>query len=279
MKKISALLLAGVMAATALAGCGGSNSTTAKGSSETENDWTYIQNKGEFVIGITYFEPMNYMDENGNLTGFETEFATKVCEKMGVTPKFQKIDWDSKEVELNAKTIDCIWNGLTITDERKENMDISTPYMENKQVMVAKADLADQLTSADSLKGKTVVAEKKSAGEEVAQSDEFFTSADYVSVDSQAKALLEVKSGTADVAVIDYVMSIGTLAEGSDYSDLKVVSDKAFSPEQYGIALRKDSTETLKKLDDAIQACADDGSLEQIAAKYNLQDLLLVKAK
>ena len=131
MKKISALLLAGVMAATALAGCGGSNSTTAKGSSETENDWTYIQNKGEFVIGITYFEPMNYMDENGNLTGFETEFATKVCEKMGVTPKFQKIDWDSKEVELNAKTIDCIWNGLTITEERKENMSISTPYMEN----------------------------------------------------------------------------------------------------------------------------------------------------
>ena len=99
------------------------------------------------------------------------------------------------------------------------------------------------------------------------------------SVDSQAKALLEVKSGTADVAVIDYVMSIGTLAEGSDYSDLKVVSDKAFSPEQYGIALRKDSTETLAKLNDAIQACADDGSLEQIAEKYNLQDLLLVKAK
>ena len=86
---------------------------------------------------------------------------------MGVTPKFQKIDWDSKEVELNAKTIDCIWNGLTITEERKENMSISTPYMENKQVMVAKADIADQLTSADALKGKTVVAEKKSAGEEV----------------------------------------------------------------------------------------------------------------
>ena len=91
--------------------------------------------------------------------------------------------------------------------------------------------------------------------------------------------MLEVKSGTADVAVIDYVMSIGTLAEGSDYADLKVVDGKAFSPEQYGIALRKNSTETLKKLDDAIQACADDGSLEQIAEKYNLQDLLLVKAK
>ena len=279
MKKISALLLAGVMAATALAGCGGSNSTTAKGSSETENDWTYIQNKGEFVIGITYFEPMNYMDENGNLTGFETEFATKVCEKMGVTPKFQKIDWDSKEVELNAKTIDCIWNGLTIDDDRKSTMDISTPYMENKQVMVAKSDVADKIKSADDLKDKTVVAEKKSAGETVAQTDEFFSSAKYVSVDAQAKALLEVKSGTADVAVIDYVMSIGTLKSGSDYSDLKVVDGKDFSPEQYGIALRKDSPETLKKLNDAIQAVADDGTLDKIAEKYSLQDLLLVKKK
>lgn len=280
MKKFSALLLTGIIAAAALTGCGGSTGSSTPGTaSANENDWTYIQDKGELIIGVTYFEPMNYMDENGELTGFETEFATKVCEKMGVTPKFQKIDWDSKEVELNAKTIDCIWNGLTITDERKTNMDISTPYMENKQVMVAKADIADKLTSADALKGLTVVAEKKSAGEEVAQSDEFFTSAEYVSVDSQAKALLEVKSGTADVAVIDYVMSIGTLAEGSDYSDLKVVTDKSFAPEQYGIALRKDSTETLKKLNEAIQACADDGTLKQIAEKYNLQDLLLVEAK
>ena len=219
------------------------------------------------------------MDDNGKLTGFETEFAEKVCEKMGVTPKFQKIDWDSKEVELNAKTIDCIWNGLTITDERKENMDISTPYMENKQVMVAKADKAGKLTSADALSGLTVVAEKKSAGEEVAKTDEFFKNAEYVSVDSQSKALLEVKSGTADVAIIDYVMSIGTLAEGSDYSDLKVVEEKGFSPEQYGIAIRKNSTETLKKLNDAIQAVADEGELKKIAVKYNLDDLLLVEAK
>ena len=98
-------------------------------------------------------------------------------------------------------------------------------------------------------------------------------------VDAQAKALLEVKSGTADVAVIDYVMSIGTLKSGSDYADLKVVDGKDFSPEQYGIALRKDSPETLKKLNDAIQAVADDGTLDKIAEKYSLQDLLLVKKK
>lgn len=272
MKKLLSILMAGALAVGTLAGCGGSSS------SDSTDDWTYIQNKGEFVIGITYFEPMNYLDDSGELTGFETEFATAVCDEMGVTPKFQKIDWDSKEVELNAKTIDCIWNGLTITDERKENMDISTAYMENKQVMVTKAENADKYTTADALNGATVVAEKKSAGEEVAQSDEFFASADYVSVDSQAKALLEVKSGTADIAVIDYVMSIGTLKDGSDYADLSVIESQSFSPEQYGIAIRKNSTVTIEKLNNAIQAVADSGKLNEIAEKYNLQNLLLVEA-
>lgn len=281
MKKIIALLMAAAMTATALVGCGGSSSNTSTGASVDETasgDWSYIEEKGDFVIGITYFEPMNYLDDNGELTGFETEFATKVCEEMGVTPKFQKIDWDSKEVELNAKTIDCIWNGLTITDERKENMGISTPYMENKQVMVVKADKADEFSADKALTSNvTVVAEKQSAGEDVAKDDEFFADANYVSVDSQAKALLEVKSGTADVAIIDYVMSIGTLQDGSDYADLSVVEDLSFAPEQYGVAIRKDSPETLEKLNAAIQKVADDGELEKLAEKYNLKDLLLVE--
>lgn len=280
MKKIISVILAAAAIAAMFVGCTGSSSsdTSSKASqSSTSDDWSYIENKGEMVIGITYFEPMNYKDDNGELTGFETEFATKVCNKLGVKPVFQKIDWDSKEVELNSKTIDCIWNGLTITDERKENMTLSVPYMENKQVMVSKADNASKFSSADSLSGKTVVAEKKSAGEEVAQGNEFFKKADYVSVDSQAKALLEVKSGTADVAVIDYVMSIGSLGEGTDYSDLKVVEGNDFAKEQYGVALRKNSSKTEQKLNDAIQAVADDGDLEKIAEKYKLQDLLLVK--
>ena len=284
MKKLTAFILSALMAVTALTGCGGqsSSSEASKDNSSSQSstgDWSYIADKGDLVIGITYFEPMNYKDENGELTGFETEFAQSVCEKLGVKANFQKIDWDSKEVELNAKTIDCIWNGLTITDERQENMGISTPYMENKQVMVTKAENADKFTTAEAVKGATVVAEKKSAGEDVAKGDEFFKEANYVSVDSQAKALLEVKSGTADIAIIDYVMSIGTIADGTDYADLKVVEGKDFAKEQYGIAVRMGDTETLQKINDAIQAVADDGKLEEIAKKYNLQDLLLVKAK
>jgi polar amino acid transport system substrate-binding protein len=83
---------------------------------------------------------MNYEDENGELTGFETEFAKAVAAKLGVKVKFQVIDWNSKETELAGKNIDCIWNGMTITPERQENMQISIPYMKNEQAVVVKAD-------------------------------------------------------------------------------------------------------------------------------------------
>lgn len=105
-----------------------------------DSDWAYIQQKGELIIGITYFAPMNYLDQNNELTGFETEFAKAVCEKLGVKATFKEIIWNSKETELAAKNIDCIWNGMTIDEDRKENMSISIPYMENKQVLVTKTD-------------------------------------------------------------------------------------------------------------------------------------------
>lgn len=290
MKKIIAFMMAGLMTATALAGCGGSGekkesateaatkaatADTAATADSAGEDWTYLESKGNLVIGITYFEPMNYMDENNELTGFETDFAKAVCEELKLEPKFQEIDWDSKEIELKTKSIDCIWNGLTITPERQENMDISVPYMENKQVMVCNKDKVAQF--AESVEGASVVAESGSAGEDVAKEDEFFKGADYQPVQSQSTALLEVKAGTADIAIIDFVMSKGTLREDSDFADLAVVEEKTFSPEQYGIALRKNSAVTLEKLNAAIKAVNDSGKLKEIADKYNLADLLIVK--
>lgn len=107
---------------------------------ENDSDYKYIMDKGELVIGITYFAPMNYENEDGELVGFETEFAKAVCEKLGVKAKFQEISWAAKETELAAKNIDCIWNGMTITEEREEAMSISIPYMQNKQVKVVKSE-------------------------------------------------------------------------------------------------------------------------------------------
>ena len=290
MKKAAALILAVALTALFLVGCGGnsssngdskssdtkSESSNATSDSAQSDDWSYIQNKGEMIIGITYFEPMNYKDENGELTGFETEFAKAVCAELGVEPKFQEINWDTKEVELKSKTIDCIWNGMTITDERKEAMSISDPYMENKQVMVTKESNVEKYSTAEGVKEANVVAEAGSAGETVAKEDAFFKDAVYLAADSQAKALMEVKAGTSDIAIIDYVMSIGTLRAGSDYADLKVVEAQSLSPEQYGVAFRKDS-DTTQKVNEAMKKLAENGKLKEIADKYSLTDLVIVK--
>ena len=253
-----------------------SNGETTAEVTETASDLAYIKDKGTMVIGITYFEPMDYIDENGELTGFEVEFGKAVCEKLGVEPKFQEISWDAKETELSAKNIDCIWNGLTITDERKEAMSISDPYMNNKQVIICKAENAEAFAVAGGLDGKNVVAEKESAGEEAILADDykdFFGKSNYVAVDSMKKALLEVKSGTADAAVIDYVTGIGSLGEGTDYADLAIVV-KSFADEQYGIAFRKGSDVT-PEVNKAIQELTADGTLQKIAEKYKLSEQLV----
>lgn len=289
MKKIMALMLAGVMTASALAGCGSGGNKESKAeepaaaaratADSADDDWTYLQNKGAITIGITYFEPMNYKDADGKLTGFDTEFAEAVCTELGLTPVFQEIDWDSKELELSSKTIDCIWNGFTITPERQEKMDVTEPYMENKQVMVCKRENVEKYSVAFGLRSANVVAEAGSAGAEVTASDPFFDDASCGTVASQSTALLEVKTGAADVAVIDHIMSLAALKDGSGFEELAVVGEQSFAPGQYGVALRKNSGATLAKLNEAIRSVAGSGKLREIAEKYDLTDYLLPKSE
>jgi polar amino acid transport system substrate-binding protein len=279
MKKFLAILLAVLVVAFSFAACSNSGETTddtTTAAPAADSDLAYVQDKGNLVIGITYFEPMDYIDENGELTGFEVEFGKAVCEKLGVEPKFQEISWDAKETELAAKNIDCIWNGMTITPERQEAMSVSNPYLNNKQVIICKAENAQAFAVAGGLDGKTVVAEKESAGEETIADEtyaDFFGKANYVAVESMKNAMMEVKAGTADAAVIDYVTGIGSLGEGSDYADLAIV-EKSFADEQYGIAFRKGSDIT-EKVNTAIDELMKDGTLEKIAEKYNLTEQLV----
>ena len=237
---------------------------------KTESDSAYIKDKGEMVIGITLFAPMNYY-EGEELIGFETEFAQAVCEKIGVKANFQEINWDAKEVELNSKNIDCIWNGMTITEERKTNMSVTKPYMANKQVMVTKAENLEKYS--EGVDGAAIVAEAGSAGEELATANEYFANAQFTPADSMAKALMEVKAGTSDIAVGDYVASIGAIGEGTDFAELGVVPIEDFSPEEYGIAFRKGSDMTAE-VEEAIDALKADGTLKEIADKYKLGDLI-----
>ena len=146
MKKLISTVLALGMAA-GLTGCGSraaatpgstADAVSTESAAAAATDLAYMQGKGKMTIGYTVYEPMNYTDADGNFTGFDTELATAVCAKLGVEPDFVEINWDTKVVELDAKSIDCIWNGLTLTDDREENMACTKPYVKNAQVVVVK---------------------------------------------------------------------------------------------------------------------------------------------
>ncbi len=250
-----------------------SSSTDESTSSSEGGDWAYIADKGTFVAGITLFEPMNYYDENGELTGFETEFTKAVCEKLGVEAKFQEIEWEQKELELSSKNIDAIWNGLTVTEDRKENMEFSVPYIRNKQVVIIKAENAEKYKDINSMAGAVCAAESGSAGESAVKADSVLSQNEFIASSAQKDVLLEVKSGTVDIGVIDYVMAKASVGDGTDYSDLMIVDSVELQPEEYAVGLRKGDTETVAKVNEAIQALVEDGTLKALAEKYDLADV------
>ena len=272
MKKLISTVLALGMAAS-LAACGSSASTAASTAESTvestaaagNSDLDYIKGKGKMTIGYTVYEPMNYTDADGNFTGFDTELATAVCEKLGVEPEFVEINWDTKIVELDAKSIDCIWNGMTLTDDIQANTACTKAYAKNAQGVVMKAD-ADYSSTAD-LVGKTVVAEASSAGESAINDDESLSQADYVSKSVQTDCLMEVAAGTADAAVLDLTLASAMIGDGTDYADLAIKDE--LNAEEYGVAFRKGSDAA-----DAVNAAFDelkaDGTMQALADKYSL---------
>ena len=261
-RKILAAVLVCLMLTAFLAAC-----------SSDHGDWKYIEDKGVMTIGVTYYQPMNFFDDDGEFTGFETEFAKAVCEILGVTPEFIEIDWNAKELELKAKSIDAVWNGMTITKQRAEEMDISTAYMGNSQVIVVRAEDEEQYGAATDLTGVSVVAEIGSTLEETVESNELFKNADYTGVDKQITGIIEVKAGTADMTIVDFVLADEVLKPGGDFDGL-VYFDKGYK-EEFGIAFRKNSPKTLEKVNDAIKTLQENGKLQEIAEKYGLSDLLI----
>ncbi|MGN0346752.1 MAG: transporter substrate-binding domain-containing protein [Lachnospiraceae bacterium] len=259
-KKLFALLLS-VLCIGALVGCG----------SKSDSDYDYITSNGKMIIGITEYEPMNYYDEDGNLTGFDTEFAEMVCEKLGVTPEFQIIDWEMKETVLKAQNIDCIWNGLTVTEERRENMDFSDTYLANRQCIVINAEDAATYTDTAGLAGALLTAEAGSAGETAIQADENLSQASYTASTSQADALLGLKAGNYDAIVIDYTLANASVGTG-DYADMVILEDVRLADELYAIGFRVGSDMT-DKVNAIIAEMKADGSLAALAEKYELTEL------
>ena len=274
LKRIASAFLAGALALS-LAACGGSASTSAAASasgsaagstsSAAGSDLDYIKGKGKMVIGYTVYEPMNYTDADGNFTGFDTELATAVCAKLGVEPEFVEINWDTKVVELDAKSIDCIWNGMTLTEDIMANTATTKAYAKNAQVVVVK-DGTDYTSTAD-LIGKTVVAEAGSAGETTITENADLSQADYIAKSVQTDCLMEVAAGTADAAILDLTLASAMIGEGTDYADLKMVDE--LNVEEYGVAFRKGS-DVAEAVDNAFDELKADGTMQALADKYGL---------
>ncbi len=232
----------------------------------SESDLQYVQDKGELIVGYTVYEPMNYTDENGEFTGFDTELTKIVAEKLGVDVEFVLINWDTKETELAGMSIDCIWNGMTLDEDRMANMACTDPYVKNAQVIVVKSGTEYQDTA--SLIGKTVVAEVGSAGETQVETETNLAQAEYVGKSVQTDCLLEVKAGTADAAILDMTLANAMVGEGTDYSDLEIVDYLA--EENYGVAFRKGS-DIRDEVNEIFAELVSDGTMQTLAEKYNLE--------
>ncbi len=229
------------------------------------------------VCGVTIFENMNEQDENGNWTGFETEFATEVASILGMDVKFQIIEWSQKYNELNSGAIDCIWNGFTANSEddgikRSDLVDFSYGYMLNQQcVVVKKANLPDY-TSEAALAGKTACVEGGSAGAAYAKSvtDE----ANVKNATAQINAFPEVKSGAVDFIVVDILLAQNLCGNG-DYADLAIVEAIELESEIYAVGFEKGSDLTAK-VNEAIKTLEENGKLMELAQKYGFENVLKV---
>lgn len=242
-------------------------SSDAAGDTDAEeSDLAYIQEKGTLIIGYTVYAPMNYTDDEGNFTGFDTELATAVCEKLGVTPEFQEINWETKVIELDAGTIDCIWNGMTLTEDIMENTACTEAYAKNAQVIVMNKD-AEYTGTAD-LVGASIAYEAGSAGQETIEAEENLSQADLVPMATQADCLPEVKAGSCQAAVLDLTLANAMIGEGTSYTDLEIKDE--LNVEEYGVAFRKGS-DVADAVNEAFAALREDGTMQALADKYNLE--------
>ena len=269
MKKILALILAGLMLFS-FAACGGNTPSNIDSTSGTiANTPDNTEKAKTVVVGYTIYEPMNYKDENGKLIGFDTELAEAVFANLGYEVIFQEIEWSSKYTDLNSGTIDCVWNGFTANTAdddgvlRAEKVDFSYNYMENRQVVVVKADAG--IAAAADLNGKMGVAESGSAGEEYAKSFEGTAFKGFI---KQTDCLIEIKSGSADFAVVDAQLAKSYVGKG-DYADLAIIDDLSSDVEYYAIGFKKGS-ELTANVNAQLEALAADGTIAALAEKYGV---------
>ena len=266
MKKIIALVLSVVTAAMLFAGCG---------QTKEQTDLEYVKEKGKLVVGITDYAPMDYKakETDSEWIGFDADMAKAFAKEIGVDVEFVLIEWDQKATELSGKAIDCVWNGMTISDEVKSAMDVSNAYCNNVQIAIVRAEDKDKYSTEDAIKDARVAVESGSAGNAVAKEKGF----NVTEVTDQATALTEVASRTSDVAIIDSLMAGATVGEGTSFSNLTyTVKFGENDAEEFGVGFRKGS-DLVEKLNEFFKKSYADGTMMQTAEKYGVQAAVIAQ--
>ena len=260
-KKITAAILSAMMAVISLTACG---------SKASSSDVDYIKNKGTLLVGITDFAPMDYKDGSGEWIGFDADLAKKVAESLGVKVEFVEIDWDNKVLELGNKSIDVVWNGMTLTPEVTNAMECTNPYLNNAQVVVVPKDMAGDVQTVEDASSLNFAVEAGSAGEQAATDNSFSCT----SVTSQSDAVMEVQAGTSQACIIDLLMAGAMIGEGTSYPDLTHTVE--LTTEEYGIGCRKGS-DLAEYINARLKEYYSDGSLIEIARTYGVQDAIIAQ--
>ena len=254
MKKTLALILA----IATLLGCMFAFTSCGK-----KSDLEAVKEAGKLVVGVTVYPPMDYLDDNGEWTGFDAELAKQFADSLGVNCQIVIITWGNKVAELNSRQIDLVWNGMTASDELGEQIDFSVSYAKNAQVAVVKKGSS---VTAATVKDSTIAVEGGSAGATVAEKT--IKAAKINKVTAQVDALGEVLSGASQVAIVDITMAQSIVGKGT-YADLEVLSGASYGDEIFAVGLRQGS-DLKAELDAFLKAKYADGTMTKLAEKYSV---------
>lgn len=275
MKRFATIFLMMAALVALLVGCGTSGKQNNNAATDGENNnasTDHTETNPEVVIGIDdKFAPLGFRDEKNEIVGFDIDLARAAAEKMGMTPKFQPIDWKTKETELSSGRIDLIWNGYTITDERKEKVLFTKPYLSNAQVVATLAD--SEIASLDDLEGKVVGLQALSSAADALGANPVESKIKTITeFADNVLALTDLKTGRLDAVVIDEVVIDYYMSK--DEGTFKVL-DESLAPEEYGIGVKKGNEELLEKLQAALDEMNEDGTAAEISKKWFGEDKVL----
>ena len=262
-KKVFTFALAGALSISMLAGCGSSSNESTTSESKEDTSLTDVQAAGHFTLGLDAdFAPMGFTDDNGEIVGFDIDLVKAVGEKMGVDVEVKPIDWDSKDMELSSGKIDVIWNGFSITDERRQEVLFSNPYLSTKQSIIVK-------------KGSDITKKADLAGKKIALQDGSTSVGDdnISRFKENSQVLMEVDSGRADAAVIDEVF-VRYYLQKENLLDKYTVLEEGFDEEDYGVGGRKGDYALMEAINKALDECKADGTTSEISQKWFGEDLI-----